>query len=35
MAALLEPVSYKQRVSRSLSIFALLAILVATSSLIR
>lgn len=34
MAALLEPVSYKQRVIRSLSIFALPAILVATSSLI-
>jgi hypothetical protein len=34
IAALLEPVSYKQRVVRSLSIFALPAILVATSSLI-
>lgn len=33
-AALLEPVSYKQRVIRSLSIFALPAILVATSALI-
>jgi len=31
MAALLEPISYKQRVIRSLSIFALPAILVATS----